>query len=392
MKYKTSRYLAITTLGYLAALSTNADAAPFNLNDCGNGAPCPYYTYGNANSYSLAVEAYIWDHFQGGGVGPSNPFYVPSTPGAIQNQIVVATGAGGTGVNTNFAGMDNAYPTPNNAQGITFFSTNKTAYAGAPNTSTIDAPADPGPAFSGNNPNTWDTTLAALSGFLGSGNTPVFFFNLNQVNSGASTNQDIAVWAKLILSNPNDPNLAPIYLDLTNKGGAYTDPGSGVFDGNAYAYAATGAGPNAGDNSATDYVKAQGQICLAPTYQVVPCSDPNAAITINQNLGANQAAFAVVVPELNDILSDPNFGGYTNLSLDLRMGCDPYTSPYAANCVGRDSNNGYEQVFISALASQRVPEPASISLVGLGLIGLAFAYSCRGKQGFGWISSKDGNR
>ena len=65
-------------------------------------------------------------HFQGGGTGPSNPFYVNSTPGAIKNLIVNGTGSGGTPVNTNFPpSMDNAYPTPNDTAGTVFFTTNK---------------------------------------------------------------------------------------------------------------------------------------------------------------------------------------------------------------------------------------------------------------------------
>src|SRR5258707_1109777 len=48
---------------------------------------------------------------------------VQSSPGQIDDCIVVATGANGTGVTTNFAGMDNAYSTPNGTGGSPYFRT-----------------------------------------------------------------------------------------------------------------------------------------------------------------------------------------------------------------------------------------------------------------------------
>jgi len=86
-------------------------AATFDLSDCGNGSPCPYVTYGDGNSYALPVNALIYDAFNGGGTGPGNPFYVVSTPGAIQDLTVVATGSSGTPVTTNYPSADDAYAT-----------------------------------------------------------------------------------------------------------------------------------------------------------------------------------------------------------------------------------------------------------------------------------------
>ena len=42
-----------------------------------------YVQYGDGLSYSLPLLAYFYDHANGGGTGPGNPFYVSSTPGAI---------------------------------------------------------------------------------------------------------------------------------------------------------------------------------------------------------------------------------------------------------------------------------------------------------------------
>ena len=66
-----------------------------------------HVTYGDANSYALQVNGVA-----AGSTGPGSLYYVNSTPGAIKDLIVVATGASGGPVNTNVAGMDNALPTP----------------------------------------------------------------------------------------------------------------------------------------------------------------------------------------------------------------------------------------------------------------------------------------
>ncbi|HYP67248.1 MAG TPA: hypothetical protein VEP67_03235, partial [Thiobacillaceae bacterium] len=119
-------FVGMALAGVAAA---SGSAAAFDLSNCdGFGTACPYVTYGDGNSYALALNAFIYDHFQGGGTGPGNPFYVNSSPGQIQNLIVNATGSSGTGVTTNFTGMDNAYPTPSGKNGAAFFTMNKSAY------------------------------------------------------------------------------------------------------------------------------------------------------------------------------------------------------------------------------------------------------------------------
>lgn len=354
-----------------------ASAAPLSFSDCGGGVACPYVTYGNANSYSLALNALLWSAAHPGvGTGPGNPFYVTSTPGAIKNLIVPATGASGTQVNTNFSGMDNAYPTPNDQAGTVFFTTNKTPY-GSPLPAGVSAPSDPSPTGSWDTPNTWDTSLSALSSFLGSGNTPIFFFNNNQVNSGAATNQDLAIWAQISLTGAGKTS---VYFDLTNNGGPFTEPGGGVPNGDATAYTATSTGPDAGTNAATDYVLSGGQICLDASYTYVPCDGTGGTVAyrVNNNLGANQAAYAVVVPGLNSILTAASFDGYTAMHLDLRMGCDPNTVGYnqnsTGNCQGRSLNNGYEQVFIASTAGPNsIPEPGTLALMSIGLLGVGLA-------------------
>ena len=347
-------------------LALSAQAATIDLTGVS------YVTYGDGNSYSLPISAYINNQINGGGVGPGSPFYVHSSVGHIQNLIVVATGAGGVPVNNNFPGMDNAYPTPNSS-GIPFFSTGITTDPG-----TGQPVNNALPGFTGDGANTWDTTLGALQTFLGS-DSLVFFFNNNQINSGAATNQNLAAWAQITLSGPS--GLLGTW-DFTNTNSPYalvTQGGGGVFNGNPTAYTSSGAGPIAGTNAATDYVLSGGAICVhTTTFVPVPCGSAGASGPINHNLGADQAAYAIVFPELNAALNTlfalSSLTGYA-MSIDLRMGCDPNTA--AGSCTGRSLNNGYEQLFIGTAAGPRrppvqVPEPATIALMGLGLLGVVW--------------------
>lgn len=376
----------LTALSSLALLGFGAapHASALDLTFIeGTAIPAPYVTYGDGNSYSLPVLALYYDLSFGGGTGPGNPYYVNSTPGQIKDLTVIGTGSGGTGVTTNTAGMDNAYPTPTGVNGSPFFSTNKTAYPypGTCTTATCSTPDDPGGIgeFTGDASDTWDIRLTALDGFVGT-ESPVFFFNNNQTNSGDAEDQNLAIWAALTLYDDQGVN-DPLTFYFSNLGGAYalvSEGGGGVLNGTAGSGTlGTPTGPDAGDNTSTDYVLSGGALCYnTVTLAVLSCDDPNAdGGPINHNLGANQAVYAVVFPALNDILALADFDGYDVLSIDWRMGCDPNTT---ADCDGfegnhgRSLNNGYEQLFIGTVTSVvNVPEPATLALMGSALLGFA---------------------
>lgn len=300
-----------------------------------------FVTYGDANSYALQVNGEII-----GSTGPGSLFYVESTPGAIKDLIVVATGADGVPVNTNVAGMDNALQTPSGQNGSNFFS------------------------------GIWNSTLAAFAGFLGDLN-PLFFFNNNQINSGGSTNQNVAVWAQVSLTGLNQETRYFDFTNLNSQYGLFTEGGGGQFMGDVGLYTSTGAGPIAGTNAQTDYVLSGGAICLTAAKVPVSCSSPDAVGgAINNNLGANQAAYAIDAPELNAFLDawrNGQFAGYTDIHVDLRFGCDPLTGQAGVgDCIGRDANNGFEQLFIGTSTRRtQVPEPGILGLFALGLLGLS---------------------
>ena len=341
--------------------------------------------YGDAQSYSLPVLA-----IQDGCTHPSCSFYVQSGPGQIKGLTVLGTGPGGGDLVQNFSGMDNAYETPNGTGSAPYWAPSAATYRGTQGT------------VANNGANTWDTSLSALKSYL-AGESMVFFFNNNQTSSGAAYDQSLAAWAQITVKNA--AGVAVGIYDLTNRGttagagGAYapvTSGGGGTLMGNVANYthslADGNTNPVAGNRTSTDYVLSGGQLCLDSAGQVlVACGTPGASAPINHNLGANQAAYALVFPELNAQLNSlfgslaaGDLANYT-MSVDVRLGCDPNTLGGATGPIckgsltdgyGRDLNSGYEQIFISTqrdVTITQMPEPATIALAGLALFAAGWA-------------------
>ena len=131
-------------------------------------------TFGDGISYSLPVLG----------------LNVQSSPGQIDDCIVVATGSSGSPVTTNFAGMDNAYATPNGIEQQPVLPHRRPDQL---------LPTRVGAGqFVGDSATTWDTRLSALNTFL-AGNDMVVYFNHNQTNSGGAIDQDLFIWAQIAL-------------------------------------------------------------------------------------------------------------------------------------------------------------------------------------------------
>jgi MYXO-CTERM domain-containing protein len=292
--------------------------------------------YGDFNSYSLPILDFLDETFQGD-ILPS--FEVDSSPGKIKDYIVIATGTNNAGVVSNSdtlgAGVaDNAYSTPSGNGGANSFST-VTADG------SFDGVADPGGSgeFTGDTEDSWDIQLSALNSFLGT--SPfVIFFNHNETKK----DEDLLAFAQIVLKDTDGVN-PDLYFDFINN------PAGGEPGGVTTSYSNVGGLINPAGG---DLVLAQGAY------------DTGFGI-INHNLGADEATYAILAPEIDDILKAAGFNGYDVMQVYLRLS---------------QIDNGYEQAFIAKLDQVEpppppvpgaIPEPAGLgvlALAGLGVLGL----------------------
>lgn len=318
---------------FVASTAALSYAQPISLPDYSSNS----VQYGSFSSYSLPILAYQYDLANPGtGVGPGTPYYVGSSPGQIQDFIVVMTGANGGPVNTNFAGMDDSFE------------------ASGPGTPTFSMAAgnEPANTFAGDLDGSWDSQIAALKSFLGTTdgvlNAPVFMFNNNQ----EGTSQNLFAWGQIWFEDAEGIN-ADLIFDFTN-----TPPG-GLFGGDPSTYVSTFGTTDL--PAAGDYVLSGGAVDVNADGNPVPPFPGPVADTINHNLGENQVAYAIISPQINAFLASALSDEYETMHLRLLMD---------------GLNNGAEQLFIvPGIVDEptvATPEPGTMILMGVGVLGAAF--------------------
>jgi hypothetical protein len=338
--------LAAATVGWS---QDAAQAAPL-LPDCNDPVNCLQFE--DFSVYSLALLNTI---------SGTDDFDQPSSPGFLKNNaITIGTGAGGTFNNNDF--IDEPYDTPNSVPGGSTFV----------NFESISL-TDPDPTFTGDNTvntdvggatiaggNMWDATTEALRSFFLPGEQFTFYFNLNEENKGGlDDGQDMFGWLQVTLTD----------LDGILGDQVFTLSGAAGFSGGDLGGSAAQT-PGVDDilPTASDlWAHVHGEICVDPANPGNPlvgfgsCAEqinpPGTAVTVNQNLGANQAAFALFNQQLSDLILDP-LSGYELVSIDLRMS---------------HIDNGFEQLFIlpTQVGVVEVAEPSAHWVFVLGLLGLA---------------------
>ena len=310
--------------------------------------------FGDFSVYSLALLAAQTNYANTGNflIPPFNtqdPYYVKSTPGelGIDGYIVYGTAPGNLGVTVNGDGtlIDNAQNQPTGAGSHPPF--------------VVDATTETTPTFPGDLNTSWDGTLSAIRTELGAGSTSggqfVIYFNLNETGTNGLDGIDLLTW---------------FHVTLHDSDGILADKNYYLYGGNpnGIGTATAGATPNIADNTDPNWVYVHGTICVSPSAGFLhfgPCTATEKtdlkASDVNQNLGADNAAFAVFNQELSNLV--------LNSGYDIIRG----------NWQFSNIDNGFEQQF-SALApfQQTIPEPGSLLLLGLGLAALTLVRSGKG--------------
>ena len=216
----------------------------------------------------------------------------------------------------------------------------------------------------------FDMTLSSLISVLtfdGAQHEMLLMFDNNQI--GTDPSQLINATA-LVCVHDDTGGLTDICFELVDENG--TGSPTNIFD--------PANGPNVAVTSFSTsktygqlepegsnfVVRANGTFCVNGAGDVVQLNNsacPAGTTLVNNNLGTQATEFITTIPELNT--------GVNSLSSLLALGYDRVSFQF----MFYNNNDGFEDVYILAGAPLliRVPEPATLWLLGVALLGIATA-------------------
>ncbi len=360
-------------LSALAGVPVVQAAPTVNLENVG------WVTYGDARSYSLPIAG----------------LEVMAGPGQIDIFTKLGLGANGQLGNPP-SDMDDAFDTPQDN----------------PTDGFRTGDSEPSKTGAWDRNGWWDSSLDALDQALDlAKNSIVFFFANNEIGDKTNPNDpdvllegpraSLAAWMRVEVTRISTGEILGRY-DLANDfnhdgvstyGGLPTfdgSGGSGIILGDTALYTAQGALTDAGrvDPVLSDFVMSGGEVCLQAVQGgelIVDCAGSYTR-KVQHNLGGDRAAYAIVLPELDDLIAGLPVGDLADYAIhvDYRLGCgsesnfstvrEVSTNPNKeGDCYDQYAlNGGDEKLFLGTQERDtQIPEPGSLALIAAALGGAA---------------------